>query len=307
MPRLLICSLALSVCSFTVVSTAEAQPRPQTPPRTAAAQSRMPATQGQAPRPAAQPMQVTPEMDAVLTLWERQSARLTKLTGTHRRTVYDTVSGVERRGGGKFWFESPDRGRLDLQPAKVSGSDASKMKMPTGQPYRIVADQQMMWICNGSEVLQIEEEQKGYYRTEIPPQLRGQNIVESPLPFLFGMKAADVKARYRVEFGKKNTFKPGTDPTGKVVHIRAYPTRRSDATNWSQADVYLDAKYFLPYQITLRDPAGTQMTQYQFDRPSLKANQSRWQLFGGDPFHPNLKKYKLLGEQKAKTTASVAR
>ena len=257
------------------------------------------AAQGQVPRPAAQPMQVSPEMEAVLADWERRTADVVRLSGVHRRTVYDTVTGTERRGGGKFWFQAPDRGRLDLLPVRVKeGQVNERMKLRDGTPYKVVADQQMMWVCNGQDVLQIEEKEKGYYRTEIPPEFRGRSIVESPLPFLFGMKAVEVKARYRLQFGKNHTYKPGQPSKGTTIHLVAYPTRRSDATNWSQADVWLDGDDFLPHQITLRDPYGTQITQYRFDHGSLKKNARQW-LQISDPFRPNLTRYKLLGEQKA--------
>ena len=244
-------------------------------------------------------MQVSAELDATLRIWEKQSAQVQKLTGEHQRFVYDKISGIEKRGKGKFWFASPDRGRLDLVPVKVEdGTVNAKMKTPDGKPYSVRPDIQAIWVCNGQEVLQIEAEQKGYYRTEIPPELRGKNIMQSPLPFLFGMKADEVKRRYRLKFGPSNTFVPGQDGRGKIVHIIAAPTRKSDATNWSQADVYLDGYTFLPRQIVLRDPYGSQITRYAFNPGAMAVNKRDW-LLQSDPFRPNLSRFKLLGEQTA--------
>ena len=312
MPKLMIRSLpllSLALSASLVSAQQPAAPQQRMPQQRAPQQAAPPAgpQAGQTPtgqteagqqRPPARPMAVSPEMDAVLARWEEQSSKVQRLTGVHYRYVYDTVSGVEKRGTGEYWFEAPDKGRLDLKAARVEeGQTNPRMKTKDGQPYKVTADTSMSWVCTGAEVLQIEEEQKGFYRTEIPPQLRGQNIMESPLPFLFGMKAAEVKARYRLEFGDRHTYQPGTSGQGQTVHLKVYPTRRSDATNWSEANVYLDGTYFLPLQISLRDPYGTQMTRYVFDRDRMKANKKG--LFERDPFRPRLFGYKLLGEQTA--------
>ena len=325
MPRLLLCfSLALGTAAIVPSASAQtAATGSQRPPaaapqagasnapratyrdRTGGVQQRTQAdgSTQQVPRPAAAPMQVSPAMEAVLAKWEAMSSRVSTLNGNHMRFVFDTVAGVERRGAGKFWFASPDKGRLDLKPVEIDKKAVGQWKMPDGTPFRIVSDQPMMWLCNGSDVFQVEPEQKGYYRTEIPVQLQGENIIQSPLPFLFGMKAAEVKARYRLQFGKRHTYDPNTKGTGQKVHLVAFPLRRSDATNWSQADIELDGVYFLPLSITLRDPAGTQVTSYVFDRKSLKANQKSW-LQLGDPFKPNLSRYRLLGESTAQTQSA---
>ena len=281
----------------------DAASHPAQPPRTAAAPATGQQSQGMT-RPTAAPMQVSAELDATLRVWERQSAQIQKLTGEHQRFVYDSISGIEKRGKGKFWFASPDRGRLDLVPVKVpDGALNEGMKTKDGKPYSVKSDIQAMWVCNGEEVLQVEAEQKGYYRTEIPPELRGKNIMQSPLPFLFGMKADEMKSRYRLKFGRSNTYRPGQDPAGSIVHITAYPTRKSDATNWSQADVYLDGATFLPRQIVLRDPYGSQITRYSFNLKTMAVNKNSW-FQRSDPFHPNLSRYKLLGEQTAQRKVS---
>lgn len=294
-------SVCLSLAGL-LASTAVAQTS-QAPIRQAAAQERP-------DRPAPQTMQVSVEMEQVLQAWEVKSAKFQRLQGTHDRYVYQPTVGLEVRATGQYFFEAPDRGRIDIEPVKIpEGTEGSRSDLQ-GRPMRVTSAELEIWVADGAQVLGLTDSlgEKNYSRVEIPPNMRGENVADGPLPFLFGISAAKMKARYRLEFGPQHNLDPAKGAT--AVHVVAYPTRPADAQNWQRAEVLLEPKYFLPRAIRLKDGIGQDATEtvYVFNLQEMKANQ-KWHarglralLPGFDPFKPDLSGYKLLENHRVSQT-----
>ena len=136
-------------------------------------------------------LQMPRELEQLLLAWERESAKIKKLKGKFHRFVYDGVYFVENRAAGEFWYESPDQGRMDFGISQLR--PVSIKKGPNGEPYTVQQDPLQRWICTGKEIYIIHDSQKLFDRIEIPPQQQGRNIMNGPLPFLFGMKADQAK------------------------------------------------------------------------------------------------------------------
>src|SRR5262249_38160556 len=72
----------------------------------------------------------------------------------------------------------------------------------------------------------------------LPPEMRGRAIADGPLPFMFGAKAATIKARYWVH---------GLPETGNDKYwLEAVPKTRQDAQNFSRVIIIIDKKDWLP-------------------------------------------------------------
>jgi hypothetical protein len=228
------------------------------------------------PEPGTVELQMPRELEQLLLAWEQESAKVKKLKGKFHRFVYDGVYFVENRAAGEFWYESPDQGRMDfgISPLKP----VSVKKGPNGEPYTVQQDPLQRWICTGKEIFIIHDSEKLFDRIEIPPQQQGRNIMNGPLPFLFGMKAEQAKERYHLNLGAQHW------PQGRVVekdgqrtqlppqiHVVAVPKLDVDAREWSRAEVLLNGR-FLPTAIRLLDPTGNKETVYTFDAASLDAN-----------------------------------
>ncbi len=274
------------------------QPRPTAFPQSPSAEASQRVQQvGRAElRPQNRPVVViSKELERVLNDWETKTARITKLRGRHQRFEYDSVFQVEKRAVGSFWYQSPDKGRIDFnvkgQP-NIPNPPVNPGKLgPDGQPYRVEAEAPAIWNCDGVNILQVNIPDKTYDQIEIPVRQRGENILDGPLPFLFGVKAEKLKARYILELGDKH------DPQGKATsraqyHIIAKPLNANDARNWSRAEVLLNAKYCIPKAIRLIDPAGTKETVYTFALNQMRPNEKLPWL--PSPFKPRLSGYKLL-------------
>jgi TIGR03009 family protein len=230
------------------------------------------------------------ELDKVLVEWERKSSEIRTLHGKHKRMVYNMVFEVEKVSEGTFFLETPDKGRIDLVGSKLGKSAVSGRKnKATGKPFTIEEDRSEKWICNGESVIAVNDEEMTYEKVTIPVEERGANIVNSPLPFLFGMKAADMKQRYKMTLMERES--------PKEVLIIARPLTSRDLQNYTEAWIILEKERYLPKFVKLFDPSGNLESVYQF--LDVKVNERKFFVApwaDKDPYNPDLKKlgYKLV-------------
>lgn len=247
-------------------------------------------------QPAPQVDTLPPQMEALLSDWARASAKIERLEGQHLRRVYDMTFEVEKLSKGKFYFQFPDKGRIDVQQVVIN--DAMRLarqqniqriqKKKNGQPFALESDREEKWICDGMKVYSIDEGRKHADIVQLPPDLQGTNIMDSPLPFLFGMPPEKAKRRFALSFSR------ALEPASGFAHLTALPRLPQDAQSWSKAEVILDLKTFLPYAVRLTDPAETKITVFEFS--DMKANHRDWlELIPGLPkaqlFEPDLRGY----------------
>jgi TIGR03009 family protein len=234
-------------------------------------------------RPAAEP--ADPEMEAVLEKWSAATQQIRKLQGTHLRAIIDYAVGTETRAQGKFYVETPDKGRIDVE--KYSGPNpkpGTKKKAvdPSGKTVELIVESHKhaeRWICDGKQIKVIDDDRKTIQVVPIPEKQQGSNLMDSPLPFLFGMPPQKAKQRYRFQL-------KGKDEKKNLYQIEVRPRTKLDAAEWIKALLVLDGNnHFLPVFVRLYSPAGTKETIYIFK--DLEVN--RIQLFfWNNPFNPML-------------------
>ncbi|HUG93497.1 MAG TPA: PASTA domain-containing protein, partial [Planctomycetaceae bacterium] len=145
-------------------------------------------------------------------------------------------------------------------------------------------DQQERWICNGETIWRIDDTKQEVEIFPLPEEARGKNIIDGPLPFLFGLPPEKAKLRFEFELKRE---------TANEVWLRIRPRLSHDAQNWSVAEVMLmKDKNYLPSAVKLIDPAGNEETVYAFERDKLKIGPQRGLLpvpWGRkDPFDPDI-------------------
>ncbi|QDU37305.1 hypothetical protein Mal4_16150 [Maioricimonas rarisocia] len=241
---------------------------------------------------------VDPRLDQLLKEWEAKTAGIQKLRGSFERYEYDSVFLVEKRAVGKFWYQAPDLGRMDFEPGEVPpGGVNPEMKGPNGEPYEVKAEVPQQWVCTGQEILSIDESQKTYNRIAIPPAMQGDNIVHSPLPFLFGMKAEAAKQRYKLELGVMHNPDGSIEGKPQRIHVVARPKMQIDKREWSRAEILLHHKFFVPEAIQLKDPTGNKTTTYVFPLKGMHGNERLPWI--PSPFSVRLDKYQLIQDVTA--------
>lgn len=220
--------------------------------------------------------------------WEVQSAKIKSLRGKHTRKTFNKVYEEEAVSKGQFFLETPDKGRIDLQGVKPDKNAVSNRTNSKKAPYKVVAGQSERWICTGDEIVMVNEADKSFEVLPIPADQQGENIIHSPLPFLFGMKADEARERFEIFIGQV---------TGTEVYLTVYPLEEQDRVNYSKAQIILDRTVYLPKSVRLIDAAVD--IEYEFE--AVKINEKGaltafrdW--IGGDEdiFHPKLKGYKIV-------------
>ena len=288
--RLSLCLLAL----WTSANAAQAQKptieRPAVAPQ-AANRPGVPKT-GAAAQPAAPSASVAdPALDKVLDEWFKSSKLIKKLEGEHRRFVYDFTFGVVKKAEGEFYYEAPDKGRIDIVGIKVTpGAVTNKANPITRQPtaFSEQSDMPQRWICDGAKVVQIDDAQKTVETYPIPESSRGQQIMDGPLPFLFGMPPEKAKQRYQMRL-------VDTTPTKYIIQV--LPRLPQDSSNYKWAVVILERKTMLPEAVQMIDPAETTETVYTFPKVVKNPTEPLYRRLIGantDPFKPNLNGYKAV-------------
>ncbi|MFM7057930.1 MAG: PASTA domain-containing protein [Planctomycetota bacterium] len=259
------------------------------------------------PRLPAMSPQAQAERDRILQAWSSGSDGITRLEGQIERIVYDTTFETESRSWGKFAYEKPDKGRIDINPVPITDKVVESRQQEVekarseqrrsevrvgknGQPYQLTESQREQWWCDGERIYSLDLDRMEAMVNQIPVEMQGGNIMDSPLPFLFGMPPERALRRFEIGF-----FGGKVDPTAKRVRLVIYPNLPQDAQSWKQADVLLDTSTWLPEAVQLHDPAGTKLTVYSFSK--LKKNGSIFELLklsAGARFTPSLKDFNVL-------------
>ena len=239
-------------------------------------------------RPAPQDFEIDklpPELEKILARWETESAKIKSLHGRHSRSEFNKTFAVEKVSEGEFFLETPDKGRIDMIAKAPKKDEVSSRKDAEGKPYELEKGSSERWICTGEEILSFNEDDKTYSREELPESMRGKNIVHSPLPFLFGMKAEEAKSRFNMSL-----ISVGKDS----VKLKAVPRMDNDRQNYHEAWIILDTKRYIPTAVRLIDPNGLE-TVYMFKDITINDGNFGARIvsrFRGNPYKPSLAGYK---------------
>lgn len=204
---------------------------------------------------------ITPQheeyLGQILDHWERQTSQVSKFKCNFRRFAYDpgivgyrdrdtNQLAAHRIAFGEIRFAAPDR-------AKYEATAAVKFKAPPKQPgaqaeYERVKEDSALerWICDGKAIFEFDFQNKRLYETPIPPNMQG-NIIESPLPFLFGAKKKEILERYWV----RTATPKGVE---NEYWLEAFPKRISDARLYSKIEIILAREDFLPKAMHMYTP-----------------------------------------------------
>jgi len=217
-----------------------------------------------------------PELEQLLRDWAGASDKIKRLEGGHVRRVYDLINEVEKLSQGRFYYETPDKGRINITPVEISSKmleQRASGEVPTrrrkdGKPFDLKSDQEECWSCDGLFVFEMDVARKEARVAQLPSDMQGKQIMDSPLPFLFGMPPEKAKRRFAISLAHP------IDPATGRASLHILPRLPQDAGNWESADVILNLKTFLPDAVKLVDPAGTKITVYSFS--NLKVNESKF-------------------------------
>lgn len=192
-------------------------------------------------------------LDNLMKAWEEHSSQIERYRCNFTRWEFDPVFGpkdptkAKTVGEGRLLYAAPDKGLFEVTSLKVW---APPTKEGEKEEWRARPQDQIgeYWICDGKRIFELDARQKKVFERELPPDMQGKAIVDGPLPFLFGAKAAKINARYWLRLITPE------DVSGEQW-IEASPKHASDARNFKMVHVIIDEKDFLPKAIQVFDPA----------------------------------------------------
>ena len=227
---------------------------------------------------------VDPRIESLLIKWSQRTKEIKRLQGRHCRATRNFEWGTESWSEGKFYVETPDKGRIDLAPYSRKMPKTMRRPSPKGRLVEMTIQQDRKrdrWVCDGKDVKAIDDDNQTYEVVQIPPNQRGENIMDGPLPFLFGMPPEKAKARYQFTY---------LDDDDKHYALQVRPNLKQDAVDWTRAELLLDRKTYLPIEVHLHNAAGTSETVYYFSDLQINKSASssgpipsnrRWPPIGG--------------------------
>lgn len=194
------------------------------------------------PRPRLSP-EIEKNVFLWLQAWQKRTDAVERYACKFIRFEYNqSLSGnnFHKKGVGELKFLKPDKGVFKVEDLYV-------YQETNGKPdyQKSTTDFGPWWICNGESVFDFNRNLKEANEYELPPTMRGTQIAESPLPFVFGIEANKVIERYYVEPGETpigNDNKPRAD----IVALDAYPKRLDDSLNYQRVTIYLNNQTILP-------------------------------------------------------------
>jgi TIGR03009 family protein len=216
-------------------------------------------------QPARAPFQLTPqqeaELDMTLKSWETSSAAVKTFQAEITRWEYDPVWGPQNsaktEAAGTVKYQAPDKGLFQITAAKNYNMTTNKFEPSTD------VSQLEHWVCDGTYVYVVDHKEKKMVKNELPPNMRGTQIADGPLPFVFGQKAEKLKTRYWVRVTTP------ADVKGQIW-LEAFPKYQADAANYKKVEIILDAAKLHPLAIQTHspDPKSTARVVFQFSGQS---------------------------------------
>lgn len=210
------------------------------------------------------PFQLSPEqfnaMVGVLKAWEVEGSKVQSFAA--KVTVWENNVAFNQQVvlQGNIMYQSPDSGLYEVETK--DGSRAQK------------------WVCNGKSVFEFSYETKQLKEYQLPPEMQGKAISQSPLPFVFGAKVDDLLDRY---------FMRVVTPQNAAqaqVWLEAWPRHQAQRASFTRATIILQREDLMPFAVEFYLPDGNrnvlQFSEVQVNR----GNNPIAALLMGNPFNP---------------------
>jgi TIGR03009 family protein len=227
-----------------------------------------------APFPAIDP-RLQKYLDDVLGYWSQQTQAIERYRCDFQRWTYEGDAVHAKFAQGNIRFMKPDKGTF-----KVEEMYFNKGKDAGGKPMfgKVGGQFGEWWVCDGKILHEFDRTQKKVTRYHLPAEMQGVAIINSPLPFLFGVQAQQVKAKFWLRPIEFPDGKGPKDGDGKpIIVLEAFPRKQIDAQNFQRVRIYLDEKEFLPIALEIFLPNWTEQND-QREMFQFSNREKNWNL-----------------------------
>ena len=198
------------------------------------------------------------QLDRVLVGWQNATAATKTLDCSFLKLSYDSgaaPAGVAAtKGSGVIKYAAPDRGLIHVEQIVFFDGMGDNQK-PKYQAHANRFGEH--WVCTGADLIEFDHNQKQCKINRLPEEMRGKNIMSSPLPFVFSLDARRLKERFWVRQA------PGA-PEGSIL-LEVHPKRAEDRRQYTSVMVALDPGDFTPLALRMYAPNFNVQTANIFD------------------------------------------
>ena len=201
------------------------------------------ATQQPFPNPAPE---AQAQLQKILQAWEHNSKGTKTLECKFQRWHYDLFAapaGVHAtKADGVIRYAAPDKGKFKVEGVVFFNGFVAEKPTYKAQPGQYGEH----WVCDGEKLIEFDYSKKECHVQTLPPHMRGKQIFNSPLPFVFNLDAARIQQRYWVR--QVAAPKPG------IVLIEAWPKTQADRSQYKMVQVALNTSTYLPEALIMYAP-----------------------------------------------------
>jgi TIGR03009 family protein len=188
-------------------------------------------------------------MDAILGKWEAQSQGVKTLEASFQKWKYDIAAApagkVATVSNGTIRYMNPDQGHFKEERILFfNGVDAQGKDQHAEVPGRFGE----WWVCTGKELVFLNRDKKEKVIESLPANMQGEQLFDSPLPFVFNLKAQRLKDRFWIR-----RINPPNNQQG-TYWMEAWPKTQKDAQLYKLVQIVVDAKTFLPNALLIYPP-----------------------------------------------------
>ncbi len=192
-------------------------------------------------------------LNHLLDHWEKTSSQVKRLTCDYQRWDYnpsicnwrdptDNRLASYRVAYGTIQYGDPDK--ADSRSTAIWDFAGTEEDLGQKAKYEKNTDEQASerWMCDGKAIYEFDFGNKRLYEIEIPPEMQGNALAQSPLPFLFGAKRLDMEDRFWMRIATPNGVE-------NEYWLEVWPKRKEDAVNYHHVEIIIAAEDFLPKSI----------------------------------------------------------
>jgi TIGR03009 family protein len=197
-------------------------------------------------------------LQQLLQNWEQQSKGTKTLECKFKRWHYDgfaAPAGVHAtKAEGVIKYAAPDKGLFRVDSLVFfTEMDAEKKPQYKAQPGKFGEH----WVCNGQQLIEFDAGKKECRIQDLPKNLQGTQIFNSPLPFVFNLDAEEIQKRYWVRQIQA--------PKAGILLVEAWPKLQEDRAQYRLVQIALNSQTFLPEALIMYAPNFDRKTAPRWD------------------------------------------
>ncbi len=228
-------------------------------------------------------------LDQVLDLWQQSSGQVKQYTSDFRRWDYDQTYcnyrdpqdnrlSAYQVSDGMVRYASPDKGMFET--TVVCDFTKEEGQAPVYKKRKNEQQNHEKWICNGKSIYEFDFTNKKLYEMAIPQEMQGQSLVNSPLPFLFGVEKEVIKERFWIRVITPQQVQE------TEVWLQAYPKNIEDARNYQRLEIILSRVDWMPQILHIYPPNYDERTNpisrvFEFENRQVNSQLQKFQNFMG--------------------------